>query len=258
MNDLDDLIRASLHEHTPTTTPDDALAGRVQARGRRVRRTRTAGLAAVSIAAVIAVIWGASVLPGRSRPDIAASPGPVPSVSVQSTPTPTASFSPGGKVRDVTKIGAPGEGEAGEFLNNYFASPSGNFQCFINTTGAGCVGGTWAPGVLPSRKICSEGSPSGPEMWGSKPAAWHCSTDPHSFPYLDRGYEEGVAWWDDTFGTSMRDPWTHTQKLAVLPYGKGLVAGDFRCTMAKTGVTCVNTRTGEGFTASRAKVDLTP
>lgn len=271
MNDLDDLIRASLHDHAAPEAPDDGLAGRVQTVGRRVRRTRVALGGAAAVAAVVAVVWGASILPGRTQPVIAASPEPTASVqttvkptptSATSTPepTPTATFPPG-NVRDVSKIGSPAEYGKYSFLNNYFASPTGNFQCFINTAGAGCTGRDWDPGVEPAQsKVCADTEPViGPEVWGTKKAAWECGSDPHSFPYLvDDEPSDGVAWWDVTFGEKLPAPWDTTQTLAVLPYGKTLVAGDFRCTMAEAGVTCVNTRTGEGFTASRSKVDLTP
>jgi hypothetical protein len=147
-------------------------------------------------------------------------------------------------------------------LDNYFASPTGNLHCFISRAGAGCSGEKWDKGVKPSRKSCgSEGVVMGPEVWGSAAAAWACGTDPHSFPYLGKGPDaggEGVAWWDETFGDSIPSPSAPSVRLAVLPYGKTLVAGDFSCSMARDGVTCSNALTGHGFHVSRAKVDLQP
>jgi hypothetical protein len=257
MNDLDDLIRTSLHAHTSTTTPDAGLAGRVTEAGRRIRRIRRAGVAAVVLAAVTGVTWTATTLPRLSTPVIAASPTVPQPTAVPTTsgrPTPSADAT----VRDVSTVGSPSEYETYTFLNNSFASPSGNLHCFISASGAGCAGREWDAGVQPSQKeTCSDSEPVlGPEVWGDGKAAWACGHDPHSLPYLGEEGGEMVEWWDATFGESVRDE--NALNLAVLPYGKTLVAGDFRCTMAEDGVTCRNTRTGHGFHASRAKVDLKP
>jgi hypothetical protein len=258
MNDLDDLIRASLHAHTPLAPPDDALTGRVVATGRRIRRARTVGAAAFLLV-VVGVGWAVSTLPQLSRPVIAASPSvPEPTTGPASPPQTTPG--PDVSVRDVSTIGEPAQFEKYEFLNNSFASPSGNLHCFINTAGAGCQATTWDAGVAPSqKKTCSDTEPVlGPEVWGSGKAAWTCGSDPHSLPYLGEQGGGQVTWWDATFGESVPSATDPTVNLAVLPYGKTLVAGDFRCSMAEDGVTCTNTRTGNGFHASRAKVDLTP
>lgn len=271
MNNLDDLIRSSLNKHTPATAPDGGLAGRAKAVGRRVRMVQAGGVALLAVVLSVGVIWGVTTLPGRSQSIVAASPQPgpastsvAPSESAGSSPSATAvrpSTSADGKVRDVSKLGAPADGQEGEMLVNYFASPTGNFHCFISTVGAGCTGQDWDAGVEPSRAVCkgSEGGVMGPEIWGTANAAWECGTDPHSFPFFydsENPDESPVAWWDESFGESA--PWSvdPTQTLAILPYGKTLVAGDFSCTMAKAGVSCHNSATGSGFKASRAKVEL--
>lgn len=266
MTDLDDLIRTSLRERTAAAATDDSLAGRVQATGRRLRRARTAGVSALAIAVVIGAVWGWSILPGRTPQNVAASPSPNPTATVQPTtdgsvtPVPTRAtptFSPGGTVRDVTNTGEPVDYPEAS-LESYFASPSGNFQCTISAAGSRCTG-TWDKGVEPSRKICDvDEVVEGVQVAGTKPAAWFCGSDAQSFPFLGSEGGKGVNWWDSTFGETMPAPWDHSQRLAILPYGKTLVAGDFRCTMAKTGVTCINTRSGQGFTTSRSQVDLTP
>lgn len=259
MNDLDDLIRNSLRAHAPAHTVDDTLAGRVAATGRRIRRTRAVGAAALVLTAVVGVGWAVSALPQLTRPVIVASPSAPeptagPTSASQTTPSPDAS------VRDVSTVGEPAEFEDYQFLNNSFASPSGNLHCFINTAGAGCQATTWDAGVAPSqKKTCSDTEPVlGPEVWGSGKAAWACGSDPRSLPFLGEQGGDQVAWWDGTFGESTPLDGDSSVRLAVLPYGKTLVAGDLRCTMAEDGVTCTNTRTGHGFHASLGGVDLTP
>ncbi|HEY3339116.1 MAG TPA: hypothetical protein VGK18_11475 [Propionicimonas sp.] len=256
MIDLDDLIRQSLREHTHATAPDDTLAELVVAKGRHVRRTRAAGLAATALVAVAGLAWGWAALPLLAQQGIAAAPTmsrPTPS---EPTPAPKAT------VRNVAKLGDPSEGANGTtFLRNDFASPTGNFHCFISTAGAGCSGEKWDKGVKPSRKTCgaTEGAVLGPELWGGATAAWECGSDPHSLPFLADGADaggKGVAWWDPTFGDSIPFPPDSSVRLAVLPYGKTLVAGDFSCSMARDGVTCSNAVSGHGFRVSRAKVDL--
>ena len=181
MNELDDLIRASLREHTRAGAPDENLAEVVTATGRRIRRARTAGLAALSLVVVAGLAWGWAAVPLLAQQGIAA----VPTMS-QPTPVPPPP-SPKVTVRDVSAIGEPSEGANNvQFLNNSFASPSGNFHCFISSAGAGCAGEKWDRGVAPSRaKVCPDMEPLlGPELWGSAPAKWSCGSDPHSIPLL--------------------------------------------------------------------------
>ncbi|WP_051265792.1 hypothetical protein [Nakamurella lactea] len=42
----------------------------------------------------------------------------------------------------------------------------------------------------------------------------------------------------------------------ILPYGRSLTIGQFRCSSATTGVDCRSTRTGHGFTLAKAAVDV--
>jgi len=82
MNDLDDLIRKSLREHTPATAPDDNLADQVAATGRRIRQTRVAGVAALALVTVVGLAWGWAALPLFTQQGIAAMP-------TMSQPTPS-------------------------------------------------------------------------------------------------------------------------------------------------------------------------
>ena len=271
MNDLDELIRTTLHEHTPAAASDDALAGRVQATGRRIRRTRAAGAAVAVLVAVGGLAWGATEVGRLTHPPIAAAPStsapstsaPSPSAPSPSAPSPSVptagptSPSPADTVRDVSKLGAPAERGREEYLVSDFASADGSLRCFISTAGAGCQGDEWAPGVRPSPTICDEGAVLGPELWGSEPAAWACGTDPHSLP--DPEAEDGrVAWMADGFGESLPATWDSSANLAALPAGRTLVAGDLSCSSTADGVACANARTGEGFAASYAEVTLRP
>ena len=251
MNDFDDLIRTSLREHTPATAPDDTLADQVAATGRRIRQTRMAGVAALALVVVVGIAWGWAALPLFTQQGVAAMP-------TMSQPTPShPASSPDPSVRDVSATGSPEGINYTGALDNYFASPSGNFHCFISTAGAGCAGEKWDKGVKPSKKTCQGvGSVIGPELRGGTAAAWVCDTDPHSKPFLSAAGGDGVTWWDPTFGESIPAPSDPSTKLAVLPYGKTLVAGDFSCSMAKDGVTCSNALSGHGFHVSRSKVDL--
>lgn len=268
MNDMDDLIRASLHQHTPTAPTDEGLAGRVATAGRRARRVRAAGAATLTLALVAGAAWAVTTLPRFTDPGVAAYPSStrpaITPTAPSSPPTRPASTRPStsadGTVRDVSTIGVESEVGKYTFLNTFFAAPSGNLFCFINTAGAGCTALTWAAGVEPAQKqVCADGEPVvGPEVWGKGRAAWVCGTDPHSFPYLNGEGGDGVTWWDAEFGQTTPYPVDPTVTLAVLPYGKTLVAGDLRCSMATDGVRCTNTRTGQGFHASREKVTLHP
>lgn len=215
----------------------------------KAQPTLRAGIAALALFTVAGLIWGCVA----EDPSRAVTTATSPSASqVDATADATE--------RDVSRMGGPAERDRVRYLANFFASPSGNFLCFISAAGAGCAGSTWDAGVRPSRKICKgEGGVMGPELWGTTPAAWACGTDPHSLPFLNSGTDDdnlGVAWWDARFGASAPFPPEPSQQLAILPDGKALVAGDFRCSVAKDTVTCRNSRTGEGFRVSRAKVDL--
>jgi hypothetical protein len=260
MNDLDDLIGTTLHEHTAAAAPDDSLAGRVQATGRRIRRTRAAGVAVLALVAIGGAAWGASALNRLADPPIAATPSPT---APATTPVPTATAAetarPLENTRDVTKLGAPVEHRTTEYLVSDFASPDGSLRCFIGTVGAGCQGDEWAKGVEPSAKICDgEGAVLGPELWVDEPAAWACGTDPHSLPYFNADGGQ-LAWWDAEFGKKLPGPSDSTGAMAGLPAGSTLIAGDFRCTGTDGGgVECTNTRTGEGFSARLDEVSLQP
>lgn len=261
MTNLENLLRASLQENTPPAEPDDSLAVRVAATGHRRQRARRAGVAAVALVAVAGIAWGSIALPRPGQPAVPAAPPsvqatagtPSPSESIPAPPAADAS------VRDVSGLGSWTQVGDLRFRTNSFASPTGTFRCFLGTAGAGCLATPPAPDVKPVEGGCGDTPISGPDVWGTAPATWGCHGDPQAFPYLgDPEYADFVAWWDADFGDSVRVPGMPPATLAVLPNGKSLVAGDFRCSMANDAVTCRNTRTGHGFFASRSELNLKP
>lgn len=278
MNDLDDLIRTSLHEHTAAGTADDTLAERVEATGRRVRRQRRVAGAALALAVVGGLGWGTSLIPRPVQPGIVASPSPVPTSSSPTSgasPSPSPSttlvrpnWDPTATTRDVSTVGEQIEYSAAgitprETRANYFSSPSGKFWCTISTEFANCNNNVDMPGIEPTRTElgCDDGVVEGVEVTGKGRGAWYCGSDQTQYPQLNdpNGWGmsvDGTLWWDAEFGQTrpgLQDP---TYTLAVLPYGKTLIAGDFRCTTATTGVTCTNSRTQHGFRISQYELKL--
>ncbi len=278
MNDLDDLIRTSLHEHTAAGTPDDTLAERVEATGRRVRRQRRVAGAALALAVVAGLGWGTSLIPRPVQPGIVASPSPVPTSSspnssATQTPTPSTTlvrpnWDPTATTRDVSTVGehienSQPDGTPRETRLNYFASPSGKFSCTISTEFANCNNNVEMPGIKPTREQvgCDDILVAGVEVDSKGRGDWYCSGDQNQFPQLNDPDGSGISvdgtlWWDAEFGQTrpgLQDP---TYTMAVLPYGKTLIAGDFRCTTATSGVTCTNSRTQHGFRISQSEVKL--
>jgi len=141
---------------------------------------------------------------------------------------------------------------------SYFAAPSGNIQCYLSRSAAGCEveqrdsGGTSEP--------CAEGGMlnNSVSLDASDRGQQGCSHDWPGAPYLatragaTQAPRIGVDWWDAQFGGTV-DVFLNpeTAIYAVLPYGKTLVAGDSRCTMTTDGPSCTNTATGHHFTVNR-------
>lgn len=230
----------------------------------KAQPTLRAGIAALALSTVAGLTWGCVAEP----PSQTAAPATTPSALTPSvtTPTPSPTATPtDDSVRDVSELGEPADYGTGTFPVSFFAAPGGSYICFIGTGGAGCQVWYSKPANEPTADEVCKGDRepvSGPQLLGSEPAAWVCRSDPMALPFL-RGEKanrknKALAWWDPTFGTSASGRGEDAQRLAVLPDGKTLVAGDFRCTSTENGATCENTSTGEGFRATRAKVDLLP
>ncbi|PFG15772.1 hypothetical protein ATK74_0292 [Propionicimonas paludicola] len=280
MNDLDDLIRTSLVEHTSAGTPDDTLAERVEATGRRIRRQRRVAGITASLVAVAGLGWGATLLPHPAQPGIAASPSPVPSSSSPTSSAPPSpsqtpsttlvrpNWDPTATTRDVSSVGEQIEYSAAdiklrETRVSFFSSPSGKFWCSISTEFANCDNNVEMPGIEPTREQlgCDDGVVEGVEVNTVGRGAWWCGSDQTQYPQLNdpNGWGmsvDGTLWWDAQFGQTrpgLQDP---SYTLAVLPYGKTLTAGDFSCTPETSGVTCTNARTKHGFRISQSAVKL--
>ena len=278
MNDLDDLIRTSLHEHTSAGTPDDTLAERVEATGRRIRRQRRVAGITASLVVVAGLGWGTTLIPHPAQPGIVASPSPVPSSSTSSaSPTPSStlvrpSWNPTAAVRDVSTVGEPIEhfgpkGEPRATRANFFAAPGGILSCTISTEFASCDSNVPMLGIQPTREElgCEDGVVEGVQVNNEGRGAWYCGSDKTQYPQLNdpdgNGMSvDGTLWWDAMFGTTEADPANPSSTLAVLPYGRTLTAGDYTCSTVTdaetTGVTCTNTRTTHGFWISRQAVKL--
>jgi hypothetical protein len=278
MNDLDDLIRGSLDTHAPAVPPDDTLADRVGSAGRRIRRNRRIGIAALALALIAGLAAGLPGLTGASAP-IAATPSVAPTGWAISSPTAPSSPSPSttlvrptwdptATTRDVSAVGEQIEYAAAgttprQTRANFFASPSGKFWCTISTEFANCNNTVEMPGIEPTRTElgCDDTVVAGVEVNSHDRGSWYCSGDQNQFPQLNDADGSGMSidgtlWWDAEFGQTRPGLGDPRYTLAVLPYGKTLIAGDFSCTTATTGVTCTNTRTHHGFRISQSAVKL--
>lgn len=135
-----------------------------------------------------------------------------------------------------------------------FASPSGKIWCAIYATDALCHFPFDFSGKIPSsNKICpgDDIDVTGVSV-DDKRAEYFCSGDPEADPRLDDSDSVAtVSWWKATGWPSAK---VDGQKVATLPYGKSLLAGDYVCASATNGVTCANTATGKGFRIARAGV----
>ncbi|MBW9206128.1 hypothetical protein KV102_18065 [Mumia sp. zg.B53] len=103
-----------------------------------------------------------------------------------------------------------------------FRSPSGNIVCRLNTDGARCDIGDFDFSPPPKPEGCEDG-------WGRTLVV------------------------DDEGGFFSCDAPTLAGNSPELAYGKSTTLGSFGCTSQRTGITCLNTETDEGFTVSRER-----
>lgn len=87
-----------------------------------------------------------------------------------------------------------------------------------------------------------------------------CDVRVHTWPRPPRPSGCDLDWGDSLYvGTRGVARWTcHGDTLLgsdsyVLPYGRSLRVGRFKCTSKTTGMRCVNLRTGHGFLISKSK-----
>ena len=177
--------------------------------------------------------------------------------SPRATGSASASTSADGSERDVTGMG---DAEYEDGPVNFFASKSGNIWCNLATGSARCWALTYDRGA--ELKGCGKGADGSQNFVDLRQGAaqWGCGSDIGGLPFLDvkEGQRNaGVSWWDAEFGSTAKIESDSGTVLAVLPAGKTLIDGDFRCTMGKEVVTCTNTATNHGFVLSSAGAKLT-
>ncbi|MFT4109756.1 hypothetical protein [Propionicimonas sp.] len=134
-----------------------------------------------------------------------------------------------------------------------FASPSGRIWCSIGSDHALChfPSGMDRGDVPEPATVCpGEDLDVTGVTVGTAAGSFFCSGGAEALPQTNG---ENVGWWK---GTGLPKVHIDHQSLAVLPYGRKLVRGDYVCLSAKTGVTCGNTATGRGFRVALAGVTL--
>lgn len=139
-----------------------------------------------------------------------------------------------------------------------FASPSGRIWCAIYATDALCHFPYDFTSTIPdSDEVCPElGLDVTGVSVGLGDAEYFCSGDPAADPRVENSDSVAtIGWWKDTGWPSAE---VDGQKVATLPYGKALVAGDYVCASATNGITCANTTSGKGFRMARAGVTFIP
>lgn len=137
-----------------------------------------------------------------------------------------------------------------------FVSPTGRLLCHLGPDGATCAA---TPGAMKKAPPASEVCPSGgtPNAIGvTSSASWSCASGQVADP-TERTDLYAMVDWPYRYGRWQVLPDSgFSTKVAVLPYGRTLVAGTYRCSMATSGVTCKNTATGASFVLNQAGVTL--
>lgn len=219
---------------------------------RRNRRMRTvfaagAGCAGILVGSLFGMLLprDGAVNPGASptkltpsRAASAAASTKIPSVEASSATPPTSlGSSPSVDSKSLDVSG---------FDNVDFSSPSGNIWCRLNDESAFCKLPVKHDDSI-SKSVCGGSAAKGVRV-NAVGSAWVCSADISSRPIVDT---KSTEWHVGTgFGSARSGEWS----LAILPYGKSLVHGDYLCSSSQNGMTCVNWKSGTGYQVSRSGV----
>lgn len=247
---------------------DNDISAQHLAATRRAAHRRRIALAAIAILAVGAGALLTARLPVARAPQVApAQSAPATVVTTTTGAADSEALAATNKkiTKYVTRLGDPTR--LGR--TSYFVSPTGNVWCKLSAKGASCRS-IWYAARAKLRSCGKEGNRrDGAASVGTKGRArWGCSTAMFGYPFLKADKRvlrflkgelnpKGVAWYDARVGTAVRAAsFGPKATLAALRYGNTLVAGRFRCTMATTGVTCINTKTHHGFHVNRLGAQL--
>lgn len=203
------------------------------------------------------LVWLSLLLLAGCTPAPAWSPGPI--VVESATPTgatPTASPSESGTPSATPSSTAPtvpsvsGAINANAYESAHFASPTGRIWCAIYADNALChfPFGMDMSKVPPSEEVCPGADLDVTGVSVISTADYFCSGGAEALPQTNGMY---VGWWK---GKGLPSVTYDGQKMAVLPYGRALRKGNYVCASEKVGVTCANTKTGNGFRVALAGV----
>jgi hypothetical protein len=174
-------------------------------------------------------------------------PIPLPTTIVTNpAPSPTNS-----EVAVVLTLDPSGAVDVGAFEASGFASPDGSTRCAISEYGARCDLPDGFTGTSSfDQDACPDPAQKVTGVEVAEDTEWICDGDsPSSLPP-----GAGQAEWSKHTGfpTVKRQGSTWV----TLPIGQKLIAGDFLCLSATSGITCGSVPIGAGFTITRSAVTL--
>jgi len=184
--------------------------------------------------------WTPGPIITESVPPASVTPGTVSASPTASAPAKPTVPDPAGAL-DVSTYGE----------SAHFASPTGRIWCALADEWALChFPRDMNMGKVPKpSKVCPG---AGIDVTGvsvtTKSVDYFCSGGAEALPQTKGEY---TSWWKPTGYPSVT---YDGQKMATLPYGRKLVHGTLICLSEKSGITCGNTTTGDGFKISRAGV----
>lgn len=229
-------------------------------------RRRHRALAVATVFTLAAGIWGGTNALTHRPAQVTVTPAPA-AATADNTAAPSeataeaAALASSTTTKHVTKnVTHKGEPLEGQGRVTWFTSPTGNLWCAISAVKAECTAHTWSKNAAKYGCEGEDDPKDGDVVYLGKKGrpTWTCQHDAFGFPALrtSDGYDmfpKGVAWWDWEIGTTASYQYADKGAvLAALRYGNSLRAGDFTCTMATSGVTCTNGKTGHGFRFNKA------